>query len=397
MSLTERFRRLWPLLVVLVAGVLARTALVPITHGPDFTVWDLASRATLKGVNVYAHHPAYSGGPYTYFPLFLYIELPMQWLALHTGVSFTIYGKLPIVVADLAATLLIVREMRRHGSGVRAQAVGAALFFLNPLVLYNGAFYGRFDSVAVALLMAALSLRGQHGRQRLALLICVCPLGRGEDVPAVPVAVAGTPRAQRCAAGGLEPSAAVLAAISLPYLLTSASAFVDDLLYSAGKLPGGMSWQVVMHGLPATVQVDVGDVLLGAFVVAAVLVAFAFADDLTVAAAATIVLFLLLSKQVIEQYLLWPLPFLVLLATGRGSRSAWLLVAELTTAGMLVNAYYHPFGVQPAAVNVVFAAGVTATLARLIATEHGRHGAPRVPDGAAAETAAARAVAVSGS
>ena len=29
------------------------------------------------------------------------------------------------------------------------------------------------------------------------------------------------------------------------------------------------------------------------------------------------VLFLLLSKQVIEQYLLWPLPFLVLLAAGR--------------------------------------------------------------------------------
>ena len=396
MSLTERFRRLWPLLVVLVAGVLARTALVPITHGPDFTVWDLASRATLKGVNVYAHHPAYSGGPYTYFPLFLYVELPMQWLALHTGVSFTIYGKLPIVVADLATTLLIVREMRRHGSGVSARAVGAALFFLNPLVLYNGAFYGRFDSVAVALLMAALSLHGQHGRQRwhFSFVYALSVAAKTYPLFLLPWLVR---QGRSAALRVVGTAAAVLTAISLPYLLTSASAFVDDLLYSAGKLPGGMSWQVVMHGLPATVQVDVGDVLLGAFVVAAVLVAFAFADDLTVAAAATIVLFLLLSKQVIEQYLLWPLPFLVLLATGRGSRSAWLLVAELTTAGMLVNAYYHPFGVQPAAVNVVFAAGVTATLARLIATEHGRQGAPRVPDGAAAETAAARAVAVSGS
>ena len=53
---------------------------------------------------------AYTGGPYPYFPLFLYIELPMQWLALHTSVPFTILGKLPIVAADLAATLLILRK-----------------------------------------------------------------------------------------------------------------------------------------------------------------------------------------------------------------------------------------------------------------------------------------------
>ncbi len=136
--------------------------------------------------------------------------------------------------------------------------------------------------------------------------------------------------------------------------------------------------------------------LLGAFVVAAVIVAVAFADDLTVAAAAIMVLFLLLSKQVIEQYLLWPLPFLVLLAAGRGSRSAWLLVAELTIAGMVVNAYYHPFGVQPAAVNVVFAACVTATLARLIATERRRLGAPRVSGDAAVGTAPARVAVESG-
>ncbi len=181
--------------MVLGAGVVARAALVPITHGPDFTVWDLASRATLNGVNVYAHHPAYSGGPYTYFPLFLYMELPMQWLALHTGVSFTIYGKLPIVLADLAATLLIVRALERNGSGVRTQAVGAALFFLNPLVLYNGAFYGRFDSVAVALLLGASSVRGQRGGQGWRFSFVYAPLGCRQDVPGIPGAVAGAPGA----------------------------------------------------------------------------------------------------------------------------------------------------------------------------------------------------------
>ena len=101
-----------PLAAVLLVGLVVRAVLVPITHGPDFVVWDLASRATLDGINVYAHHPAYSGGPYTYFPLFLYLELPMQWLAIHTGAPFTIMGKLPIVGADLLATVLVVREVR---------------------------------------------------------------------------------------------------------------------------------------------------------------------------------------------------------------------------------------------------------------------------------------------
>ncbi len=140
-----------------------------------------------------------------------------------------------------------------------------------------------------------------------------------------------------------------------------------DLLYSADKLPGGLSWQVVLHGLPAAAQVDIGDVLLGAFVVAAI--ALAAVEDVTVAAAAILVLFLLLSKQVIEQYLLWPLPFLVVLAVGRGSRAAWWLVGEMTVAGMLVNAHFHPFGVQPAAFNVVFALAVARQLVRLLATE----------------------------
>lgn len=355
-----------PLAVVLGVGVVARAVLIPITHGPDFTVWDLASRATLNGVNVYAHHPAYSGGPFPYFPLFLYIELPMQWLAIHTGVSFTILGKLPIVGADLLATVLIVRELRLRGAGQRTQAVAAALFFLNPLVLYNGAFYGRFDSVCVALLMVAFAASARRPLSwRFSIAYALSIAAKTFPVFLLPWLLrrgrVGAVRVLACVV-------AVLFAVAAPYVVTSPRAFLTDLLYSADKLPGALSWQVALHGLPAATQVDVGNVLLGVFVLAAVAVAF-YVDDFTVAAAATMVLFLLFSKQVIEQYLIWPMPFLVLLATGRGSRAAWWLIAELTAAGMVVNAYFHPFGLQPTMINLVFAAAVGATLARMLATE----------------------------
>jgi uncharacterized membrane protein len=365
---------------VLAVGVVVRAILVPITHGPDFTVWDLASRATLSGVNVYAHHPAYTGGPYSYFPLFLYIELPMQWLALHTGVPFTVLGKLPIVAADLAATLLIVREVRRHEVTERAQATAAALFFLNPLVLYNGAFYGRFDSVALALLMLAVTLRDTGGRVgwRFSFAYALAIAVKTFPIFLLPWLVR---QRRRRAIGVVVMVGVVLFAVSAPYIIASPSAFATDLMYGADKLPGGLSWQVVLHGLPATLQVDIGDVLLGVFAAAAIVLAFI--DDLTVAGAVIMVLFLLLSKQVIEQYMLWPLPFLVLLAAGRHSRSAWLLIAELTVAGMVVNAHFHPFGVQPVAINVGLAITVTATLTRLLATERARRAGSGVREGQA--------------
>ena len=146
------------LVLVLAAGIAIRVALVPITRGQDFDVWDLASTATLQGIDIYAHHPAYPGGPYAYFPLFLYLELPFQWLAQHTGISFTVLGKVPILAGDVACALVLAGELRDRTASNRAVLLGTSLFFLNPLVLYNGAFYGRFDTVALALLLFAVRL-----------------------------------------------------------------------------------------------------------------------------------------------------------------------------------------------------------------------------------------------
>ena len=302
-------------------------------------------------------------GPYAYLPLFLYIEVPMQWVAVHTGVSFTVMGKLPIVAADLAATLLIVGEVRRRGLGSRVEAAAAALFFLNPLVLYNGAFYGRFDSVCVALFLLAFTAyrAGRPATWRFAVAYAFAIAAKTFPIFVLPWLVA---RGRATALRVVVACAAVVGVISAPYLLSSPHPFVRDLLYSADRLPGGLSWQVIFHGLPAGVQVSIGNALLGAFVLVAI--ALALIDDFAVASVAAMLLFLVLSKQVIEQYLIWPLPLLALLAVDGGSRAALFLIVLLTAAGMLVNAYYHPFGLQPAAINVAFAVLVSSAAARLL-------------------------------
>ena len=170
------------LVLLLAAGIAVRIALVPITRGQDFDVWDLASTATLQGSDIYTHHPAYPGGPYAYFPLFLYLELPFQFLAAHTGISFTVLGKVPILAGDVACALVLAAELRDRTASNRAVLLGTSLFFLNPLVLYNGAFYGRFDTVALALLLfsrAALAEKETVGRT----VVWTC--GRREDISGV--------------------------------------------------------------------------------------------------------------------------------------------------------------------------------------------------------------------
>jgi Glycosyltransferase family 87 len=368
-SSSRRFGAAAPLVAVLVVGVAARAILVPITHGADFVVWDLASQATLKGINVYAHHPAYAGGPYAYFPLFLYVEVPMQWLTIHTGVSFTVMGKLPIVGADLLATVLIVGEVRRRGRGGGAEAIAAALFFLNPLVLYNGAFYGRFDSVCVALYMVAFRAYrpGRPATWRFAMWYALAVAAKTFPIFVLPWLVT---RGRVTALRVLVACGSIMAALSAPYLLTSPRAFARDLLYSADKLSGGLSWQVIFHGLPTAVQLSIAAALLVVFLVA--VIALCLVDDFAICSVVAPLLFIVLSKQVIEQYLVWPMPLLALVVVTERSRSAWFLLASLTGAGMLVNAYYHPFGVQPAAINVVFAVLVCAGVVGLLSTDRRR-------------------------
>jgi hypothetical protein len=178
----------------------------------------------------------------------------------------------------------------------------------------------------------------------------------------------------------LVAGAGVILALSAPYLVSSPQAFASDLLYSANHLPGGLSWQVVFHGLPVDVQHDIANVTLLAFLIA--IVSLAWVDDLEVYSAVVFLLFIVFSKPVIEQYLTWPIPLLALLAVDRGSRSAALVLAVVTTIGMLVNPYIHPLGTQPLVIDLLLLVVVVAGSARLLL----------IPRSARAQDGAGRAI-----
>ena len=332
-------------MLVVVFGIAVRIALVPVTYGQDFQVWNLASSATLQGIDIYAHHPAYPGGPFAYFPLFLYVELPFQWLAQHTGISFTVLGKLPILAGDIACGLALAAELRHRTGSDRAVVLGTALFFLNPLVLYNGAFYGRFDTVALALLLFTVRLLRKQ-KKSAGLWYALAVAAKTFPIFVLP----GIIRAARGHRARLVLLVAiVLVVLSAPYLPSWRAMLSDIVVYDAAKSPAALSWQTLLIG---TTGVEIlrmaGYVLLAVFGVGAVV--FARMADLDMYILATLVLFLLCSKVVLEQYLVWPMPWLVLvLWTAPRIRTATVALFVIITAiGMVANPHIQPWGRSPA-------------------------------------------------
>lgn len=339
-------RVLWGpwLFATLGVGLVVRAVLLPIGHGQDFVVWDRASRATLAGVNIYAHHPHYPGGPYAYFPPFLYIELPFQWLAEHTGQSFVVWGKLPIVAADIACALLIASIARLHGGNEYTSAVAAAVYFVNPLVLYNGAYYGRFDSVGLALLLAAVRagyvVRSGPGRTGGSIWYALAVAAKTFPGFVLPWFLRWNPFGRWRL---VLITAAVLVLVCVPYLTTLPAVLRDAIWHDTGKQPQGLSWQYLLDGpLGVSVAKRVSYVLLILFVVAAIWLT-RIADPVRYAAV-VFALFIVCSKVAFEQYLTWPVPFLAVLI-GAGPRGrALLFAAVLSLVGLVDNESFHPLG-----------------------------------------------------
>lgn len=353
------------LTVVFGAGMLIRVILMPLGHGQDFTVWDLASRATLDGTNIYAHHPAYPGGPYAYFPLFLDIELPFQWAAMHLHVSFTVLGKIPIVAGDVFTAKLIAAALRVNRAPRSAVATGTALYFLNPLVLYDGAYYGRFDSVALALLLAAILISPARS---IGSQVCYALAVAAKTFPAF--ALFGIVRAAReRRIRLLVLLVGVLLAVSSPYLMSWRQMLDDIVLYDAGKAPAGLSWQTILVGHLSFRGTTLIDATLLVLLVPIALLLLRV-RDLRLYTLAVLIAFLLCSKVVLEQYLVWPIPLLAITiwTTPRHLAVARGYLALLTSIGMLANPDIQPWGRSPTAIIVILAAA-SLTMICVIVTE----------------------------
>jgi Gpi18-like mannosyltransferase len=254
----------------------------------------------------------------------------LEWLAEHTGWSFRVLGKLPIVAGDMLVGWLIYATLRRHRHPERVALAGMLLYLFNPLVLYNGAFYGRFDAIALAFLLLALeNYRTRWFAPAFALAISA----KTFPLFMLPLLAFGRDRQilrRLILACGL---ALVLA---LPYVITDPDGLLSHLLYARGSF-GRLSWYYLFlstHWLPEPKILTLAH--FTTYLYPVILLAFVH-RPLYMKAALCFTLYLVLNHVVYEQYLLWPLPFLIIVGLHYRSRVVLVLMVFCTLAGILEN------------------------------------------------------------
>ncbi|HUG52756.1 MAG TPA: hypothetical protein VMR21_04120 [Vicinamibacteria bacterium] len=167
---------------------------------------------------------------YPYPPVWVWMEAGAEWLARHAGVPFAMAVKAPVVLADVALAVLLVRW--GHERGGRARWAGW-LYAAHPVALLVTGFHGQFDPVALLALAAALRWldRGRLDRSALALAAAIAV--KSFPVLVLPFAllfVPGGPTRRRYAVLATGPVAVLLA----PYAASDASALTRELLGYGG-------------------------------------------------------------------------------------------------------------------------------------------------------------------
>lgn len=276
---------------------------------------------------------------YPYPPLWVWVEAGCEWLARHSGLSFAVLVKLPVLAAEIGIVVLLARWGATRGGAARW---APWIYALNPVALLVSGFHGQFDSLALLMVLVAAraSERGRHDAAALALAGGIAL--KSFPVLAVPVLllrVTGAAARVRFVALALLPVAVLL----IPYLVHDASAVGRELFGYGGVADfgwigawRGLRW--VSEGALARGEARFQGSLIPAakilFLAAYAIVVVKMARrELIAALLAVFVAFEAFYGALSAQYLLWAIPFAVL----RPDR--WLAIYTIFAALGLVGFY----------------------------------------------------------
>jgi len=306
---------------------------------------------------------------YPYPPAWVWVEAGCEWLARHSGLSFAVLVKLPVLGAEIAIVVLLARLGRDLGGAARW---APWIYALHPVAVLVSGFHGQFDSLALLTMLYAIhaSARGAHDRAALSLAAGIAiksfPI---LVVPAFVLRMTGTAARARFVGLATLPVALLL----VPYLAHDAGAVSRELFGYGGVADFGWigAWRGLQYISDGTVArgearfhaplVAIAKVLfLAAW---AGIVAWMARRHLVVAVLAVLVAFVAVYGALSAQYLLWVIPLAVL----RPDR--WLTIYSVFATAALVGFYLFlaPGVLTPAGANegagVVWVAGTVLTVA----------------------------------
>jgi Gpi18-like mannosyltransferase len=210
-----------------------------IGYAPDIAFWkSWLSFATTNGIH---HVYALEMPGQTYPPVFLYLLWGLGnlyrflWPNAEDSAWLTAFVKLPAVAADLVAAGLLACYARRRGGSPRA---AAAMFALNPVLIWLSSYWGQVDvlhgGLAVAAWAAALGGLPIVAGALLALGVLVKPQGLLVLPAGAALLVRSCGRrglARAAAAGGI-----LTAAMLAPFVVSGYGRRLIDIYAGAGDV-----------------------------------------------------------------------------------------------------------------------------------------------------------------
>ncbi len=340
-------RRSWapPLWAALAVGAVLRVAVMLLAAADSGQPYDFAhdfpdaADAVRAGLEPTTH---LREGGWHFLPFLAYVLAGQRELGEALGLSWNVAGRLVPVLADLALVPLIARLAGDQG---RLRALQYACV---PVAVLVSADHGQFPPIILLFAVAAL-VCARDGRAHLAgLLIGLSVTGGTWSVllvPGVVLTLAGVRRRVTVLAW-LVAVPAVCLASSAVFLDTAWSGLVDlaRAIMSTRPVVGDWGWTAVVTGGAQRIDPALGHIGTPILVVAllAALWWWRRADPVMLTVALLLV-FLIVTYRLGAQYLLWPVPYLLI----RPSRGTWpaLVVASLWAAAGYLHVY-QPLGIS---------------------------------------------------
>ena len=141
-------RKYFPFILVIITVIVR---LIPAMYTPivgDLTHWWKAGQAVLHGKNPYV-----GDGPlYPYPPAWMWIEAGAVWLSQFFHLPFAVVIKIPLIFSDaVIAVLVYVLSLKQSKTFYKG------LFYaLNPVAILITGFHGQFDTLPVCMILLAI-------------------------------------------------------------------------------------------------------------------------------------------------------------------------------------------------------------------------------------------------
>jgi len=346
-------RRLWAGsgLFLLTLGIRLLPAWLLKHEVADMQTYRTVANAVGHGDNVYAFPITFPYVPYSQF-------IPAWLLAVaeRTGWSFDFVMKIPMILTDACTTLLIFGYLQWRALPFRLSVGWALAWALNPVSILISAFHGNLMSIVPFLALAAYVSAevGETSRNRdLLLLVSGLLLGlaiamRTYPVLLVPVFLLLFCRTVSETAAFIFVAAVPAGLSSLPYLFLARETFLREVLGYGGLTDFG--WVSVLRAMAfiagghRVLSVDpvllsrTKELFLGAYLLVCLTMPFFSRSALGRALMIAPLLFYALYGGVSAQYLVWVLPFAVLLR----QRLTFPFTGAATAALVAFYSIYHP-------------------------------------------------------